>query len=166
MASCATWRPPPSSAGWRTPPPTSLTRSATPLRGLMGDSAFFRGLRRYYRTYQHQNALSSDLARIMSEEAGQDLGWYFTQALTQPGYPVLRVRTQLEGGHLVITLRQVQKPEWGRYRLPNLKLRLGGRTIAVNLQQEEQRAVTHWEGETPPEVEVDPEGWWLLEAVR
>src|SRR5262249_7326400 len=29
------------------------------LRGLMGDSAFFRGLRAYYRGHEHKNALSS-----------------------------------------------------------------------------------------------------------
>src|SRR5206468_420885 len=35
------------------------------LRGLVGDSAFFTGLARYYRAYEHRNALSSDFARVM-----------------------------------------------------------------------------------------------------
>ena len=102
----------------------------------------------------------------MSEEASRDLTWYFVQALTQPGYPVLRVGTKLEGGHLVITLRQVQKKEWGLYRLPNLQIRVAGRTIDVPLEGMERRIVTHWETETPPEVEVDPGGWWLVDVRR
>jgi len=134
------------------------------LRGLIGDSAFFRGLRTYYRTHLHGTALSADLAGIMSREAGQDLTWYFLQALTQPGYPVLAVEASVEGGHLVIRLRQVQKKEWGRYRLPNLEVSVGGRTIRVPMNGAEASTVTHWDSNTPPEVVVDPNGWWLLDV--
>ncbi len=136
------------------------------LRGLIGDSAFFRGLRTYYRTYEHSNALSADLSRIMSKEAGMDLDWYFTQALTQPGYPIIKTTASLEGGHLIIELTQVQKPAWGRYRIPNLEIRLGGRTIRVAMMGKTARTVTHWDGETPPAVEVDPDGWWLLDVAK
>lgn len=136
------------------------------LRGLVGDSAFFRGLRAYYKASEHGNALSSDLARIMSKEAGMDLTWYFTQALTQPGYPIIQVSSQLEGGHLVVELTQVQKPAWGRYRIPNLEVRIGGRTIRVAMMGKTARTVTHWDGDTPPTVEVDPNGWWLLDVAK
>jgi aminopeptidase N len=136
------------------------------LRGLIGDSAFFRGVREYYRSHQHGTALSSDLARIMSKHAGYDLTWYFTQALTQPGYPILDVTATLEGGHLVIRLKQVQKPEWGRYRLPNLQLKVGSQVLKVAMMGRDARTVTHWEGDTVPAVEVDPDGWWLLDVKR
>ncbi|MFL5534593.1 MAG: M1 family metallopeptidase, partial [Gemmatimonadales bacterium] len=43
------------------------------LRGLVGDSAFFSGLRRYYSTFRDSTAFSADFARIMSEAAGRDL---------------------------------------------------------------------------------------------
>jgi aminopeptidase N len=134
------------------------------LRGLIGDSAFFRGIRTYYREHQHGTALSSDFARVMSREAREPLDWYFAQALTQPGYPVIEVKTALEGGHLVIELTQVQKPAWGTFRLPNLEIVLGGRTIAVPMMGRTARTVTHWEGDGQPDVVVDPKHWWLLEA--
>ena len=35
------------------------------LRGLMGDSAFFRGLRSYYQTYRDSNATSQDFQRVI-----------------------------------------------------------------------------------------------------
>jgi aminopeptidase N len=133
------------------------------LRGLIGDSAFFAGLARYYRTYEHRNALSSDFARVMGEAAHQELGWFFRQALTQPGYPVLDVTTELEGGHLLVTIRQTQKPSWGVYRMPNLELRLDDRILRVDVLGRVTRMATHWESDRPPGVvEVDPKGWWLV----
>ena len=133
------------------------------LRGLVGDSVFFQGLRRYVRTYVHRNALSADFARIMGAAAGRDLTWYFRQALRQPGYPVLDLEARVEGGHLVLTIRQVQKKSWGLFRIPNLAVRLDDRTVMVDLRGEVTRMVTHWAGERPPEkIVVDPEGWWLL----
>ncbi len=135
------------------------------LRGLMGDEAFFRGLARYYRTYEHRNALSSDFMRIMSAEAHQDLAWYFRQALLLPGYPVLDVATELDGGHLLLTIRQVQKKSWGLYRMPNLEVRLDDRVLRVDVRGPVTRLATHWESARPPAVvEVDPNGWWLVDA--
>jgi aminopeptidase N len=43
------------------------------LREIVGDSAFFRGMRDYYATYRNGNALSDDFARVMSRASGQDL---------------------------------------------------------------------------------------------
>jgi aminopeptidase N len=132
------------------------------LRGIMGDTAFFRGLSRYFRTYAHGNALSSDFARIMALESGRDLGWYFRQALTRPGYPVLVATTELDGGHLVLTITQTQPASWGVYRMPNLTVRLGSRTLTVSVSERVTRLVTHWEGDGPPmRVDLDPDGWWL-----
>ena len=133
------------------------------LRGLVGDSAFFQGLRRYVSTYLHRNALSADFARIMGAAAGRDLTWYFRQALRQPGYPVLDLDARVEGGHLVVAIRQVQKKSWGLFRIPSLAVRLDDRTVVVDLRGEVTRLVTHWPGPRPPEtIVVDPEGWWLL----
>jgi aminopeptidase N len=135
------------------------------LRGLIGDQAFFRGLTQYYQKYQHRNTLSSDFAREMGVAAHQDLSWFFRQALTQPGYPILEVKTELDGGHLQLTIRQVQKPAWGLYRLPNLRVRLDDRRLTVNLTGAVTRLATHWESDRlPTQVTVDPEGWWLLKS--
>lgn len=135
------------------------------LRRLVGDEVFFRGIRRYVRTYEHGSALSNDFARIMGEAAGRDLTWYFRQALTQPGYPVLDVSTEVEGGHLVIAVRQVQKQAWGLFRIPNLEVTLDDRTITIDVQGALTRVATHWAGEgTPGAVSVDPKGKWLLEV--
>jgi aminopeptidase N len=134
------------------------------LRGLIGDSTFFRGIRRFYRAYTHRAALSSDFVRVMSAESGSNLEWYFRQALTRPGYPILEATATLDGGHLSIAVRQTQPPAWGVFRIPNLMVRVGDRTLTVNLSAREARVVTHWSGSTAPAVEIDPAGWWLFQV--
>ncbi len=67
------------------------------LRGVVGDSAFFKGLQLYYSRYRNGIALSSDFETVMQEVSGQDLDWFFTQALMLPGYPMLTVRWTAEG---------------------------------------------------------------------
>lgn len=136
------------------------------LRGLIGDSAFFRGVRQYYRTHEHGTALTSDLARIMSKQAGYDLTWYFRQALTQPGYPVVTVTPTIERGRLIITVAQVQKPAWGRFRIPNLELKVGDRVVRLSMMAAQARTVLPWSHEQFPTIEVDPNGWWLMDVTR
>jgi hypothetical protein len=92
------------------------------LRGFVGDSAFYTGLRRYYTAHQDSTALSADFARIMTETADRDLDWYFRQALLQPGYPMLDIRWGHAGGELALDIRQTQPRAWGSYRIPNLIL--------------------------------------------
>ncbi len=133
------------------------------LRGIMGDSAFFRGLREYYHRYEHRNALSSDFAAIMSESAGEDLTWYFRQALTQPGYPVLRV-SKASDDHQKIVIDQVQSSTWGFFRIPNLELRVGNETIRVRIEGASTTVRMKRSIDNPADVKVDPNGWWLVDV--
>jgi aminopeptidase N len=134
------------------------------LRGLMGDSAFYAGLRRYYTTYRDSTALSSDLATIMSQAGGRDLQWYFGQALTQPGYPVLEVRWRFKGKKLTVEISQTQPAEWGTYRLPGFELRIDGKPLRMDVEGRHTRRVFDGITSKPKKIEVDPDGWWLLKT--
>lgn len=137
------------------------------LRGIVGDSAFFTGLRRYYSAYRDSTVLSSDFARTMAEAAGRNLDWYFRQALTQPGYPVLDVKWKHKGNQLTLEITQTQKAQWGTYRIPGLELRIDGKLVRVNVDGRTTRTVANDIGGRPKKIEVDPNGWWLLkETVR
>ncbi len=134
------------------------------LRGLIGDSAYHRGIRAWYQTYRDSTALSSDFSRVMGLAAGQDLDWYFLQMLTQPGYPRLALRWKREGRTLVLTLRQVQPAAWGLYRLPRLGIRVDGRLTSVDVAGAETVVRLEDVRKDPKEIVVDPDGWWLLQS--
>jgi aminopeptidase N len=136
------------------------------LRGMIGDSAFVAGLRLYYQRYRDSTALSDEFAKVMSEAAGRDLDWYFRQALTQPGYPILEIHSSRERGKLVIEVRQVQKAEWGIYRLPGLELVLDGKLVRLDVEGRSVRTTVDGLSRIPSRVEVDPKGRWLLKSVN
>jgi aminopeptidase N len=134
------------------------------LRGMMGDSAFYAGLRRYYTVYRDSTALSSDLAEVMSETAGRELDWYFRQWLTQPGFPILDVRWKYSGRKLTLDITQAQKAEWGTYRIPNLEILVDGKPVRVDLEGPKTDKVIEGIGRSPTKIEVDPNHWWLLKT--
>ncbi len=149
------------------------------LRGLMGDSAFFRGLRTYYRTYRDSTATSEDFQYVMERTTGRKLNWFFHQWLYQPGYPQLDVSWQYNAvgggrgrgrgrGRVLVGITQRQKLDWGLFRLPVLTLEFRGANGATARRDV---AVTGGGRETfaafdlpfaPAEVRVDPEGKLLL----
>jgi aminopeptidase N len=134
------------------------------LRGLVGDSAFFAGLRHYYNTHKDSTALSADFARIMSQASGQNLEWYFQQSLMQPGYPVLDIGWQHRGKKLTLDVAQTQPPDWGTYRIPALILLVDGRPVRISVEGRQSRVVVDGIRRKPKEIVVDPKGWWLLKS--
>ena len=134
------------------------------LRGQVGDSVFFAGMRAYYAKYRNGNALSADFAAVMSAAAGQDLTWYFLQALTQPGYPDLAVRWRQAGDSLTLTVRQVQPAGWGTYRLPGLEFLVDGLLLRADVDGRETVVSFPGFASPPQSVRVDPNGWWLIKA--
>jgi aminopeptidase N len=134
------------------------------LRGVVGDSAFFSGLRRYYSTFRDSTALSADFARIMSEAAGRDLDWYFRQALTQPGYPVLDLKWTHKGKKLTVDITQTQPAEWGEFQIPSLILLVDDIPVRLHVGGRQSRQVVEGIPRKPKRIQVDPNGWWLLKT--
>jgi aminopeptidase N len=56
------------------------------LRTLVGDSAFFQGVRDYFVAHKHGTALTDDLMTAVEHRAGVPLGWFFDQWLRRPGF--------------------------------------------------------------------------------
>jgi aminopeptidase N len=95
------------------------------LRGEIGDSAFFRGIRAYYRVYRDRTAVSADFQREVERAAGRRLDWFFRQWLWQPGYPRLAYAWSHDSsaGTVRLRVRQEQPVAWGWFRLPHLAVR-------------------------------------------
>jgi aminopeptidase N len=144
------------------------------LRAIVGDSAFFRGVRAYYAAHRDSSVTSDALRRAMERSAGTDLGWFFDQWRWRPGYPQLDVAVQVDSAQrrVELTVRQTQLPAWGRFRLPAVPVQLlrGGqvvstRTIALDGRGGEQRVTLQVPRDQLPElVLVDPAGTLLLTA--
>jgi aminopeptidase N len=135
------------------------------LRGIIGDSAFAGALRGYYYAHRHATAVSADFAEAVRQAAaGRDLDWYFRQALTQPGYPILEVRWRHQRSSVMVEIRQTQPEAWGTYRMPGLVLRIDGRDVRVDVEGRSTRRAFRGFPRAPTRVEVDPAGWWLLRS--
>jgi len=140
------------------------------LRGSVGDSAFFRGIREYYRVYRDSTALSSDFQRMMEQAAGRSLDPFFRQWLWQPGAPKLEVRWRYEAAeHRVrLDITQTQPEAWGTFRLPRLVIE------AVAATGTATRRVYAVDGRTtiayleldaaPTAVRVDPDHRLLVQS--
>jgi aminopeptidase N len=139
------------------------------LRGEIGDSAFFRGLREYYRRYRDSTALSDDFERVMEQAAAKDLGWFFAQWLGQPGYPQLDAAWSYDSAthRLTLTLTQVQPAGWGTFRLPHVTIEYVENGVAArrDIAVDGRRTVDIVEMPAPPaELRVDPDGKLLLKT--
>lgn len=81
------------------------------LRDLLGDEAFFEGVRDYYATFRDGVAWTADFERVMEEASGEDLGWFFAQWVGRAGHPKLEIDVvpRGEGGdRWSVGLRQAQ----------------------------------------------------------
>lgn len=136
------------------------------LQRLMGDSAFFTGIRRYYERFRDSTVLSSDFANVMSEAAGTDLRWYFQQALLQPGYPTIEVHPAWDAPsrRLTLTIREVQPAAWGLYRIPGLAISIDGAITRADVAGAETVVTVDNVARMPADIVVDPAHDWLMRA--
>ncbi|HZH89530.1 MAG TPA: M1 family metallopeptidase [Pyrinomonadaceae bacterium] len=84
------------------------------LRAELGDAAFFRGVRSYYRAHIHRNATTEDLRAALERASGRSLREFFARWVYASGHPRYEASSKWEarapnrGGVLTLTLRQTQ----------------------------------------------------------
>jgi len=141
------------------------------LRGYVGDTAFFAGIRDYYRTFRDSSVLSDDFRRIAERASGRRLVWFFDQWLRQPGYPQLDVAWSYDSTarEAVVNVTQAQPSIWGVYRLPALALDFmaGSRLLARRVAEvgaAHRQMLRIPLDSAPTDLRVDPDGALLLTA--
>jgi aminopeptidase N len=77
------------------------------LRRLIGDEAFFTGMRRYYNDNRFKKAGTEDLQRAMEAESGRSLAGFFEHWIYASGLPRVRYSTSTEGQELIVRFEQV-----------------------------------------------------------
>ena len=131
------------------------------LRGLIGDDKFWAGIRDYYRRYQNSNASTADFRRVMEENSGADLGWFFDQWIYRAGSPAVQGSWHYDAAARKVFLDLNQTQAGDAYRLP---LEVDAGTIAkIEFTQKQQRFEIAADRE-PSSVTLDPNTWTLMDA--
>jgi aminopeptidase N len=139
-------------------------------RRLLGDSAFFRGIRGYYAGHRDGNATSDDLRRALEGASGRDLGWFFDQWLRRPGYPELDTRWSYDPREQRVYLQITQRRRFGNFRLPLVVelVRKNGSVQRATVEvpaQADSRILVPIDLDAPPtRVNLDPDAS-LLAAI-
>ncbi len=136
------------------------------LRGLMGDAAFFEGIRRFYREFRDQTVLTGDFQAVMESRAGERLDWFFEQWIYRSGHPVVDATWSWDEGtrEATVHLRQTQPQE--TFRLPvTLAFVAGDGQQRRQIELRDRSHEFHFKlEEAPEEIRVDPDTWLLMEA--
>ncbi|HYC89043.1 MAG TPA: M1 family metallopeptidase [Thermoanaerobaculia bacterium] len=133
------------------------------LRGVVGDAAFFAGIREYYATYRNGNASTAELRAIMERHAGQPLEWFFRQWIYEPGHPVFSTKWAWREGKVQLDVAQTQQGTV--FRMPatvELRDAAGSRRQRVVIDERSERFELESPLE-PSEVVLDPDEWILRE---
>lgn len=135
------------------------------LRGLLGDSTFFTGIRRYYAAHVHGNAVTVDLQRVLEQASGRELGWFFEQWLYRPGHPILTVTHSWNAAQreVEVVIDQVQPAAWPTFRMPlEIELTTPDGPVRRRVEMSERRTRLRFQLQRPPTgVVVDPDCWVL-----
>ena len=138
------------------------------LRGVVGDAAFWTGVREYYRLYRDANATTADFRRCMEQASGRELAWFFDQWLTRGGFPKLRVRWSYDAAAKQLRIAAEQLQAGPPFRLPiELGLEVEGeprpRTERIEIQQQRE-TVTLALDKPPRSFALDPRTYLLMDA--
>ena len=77
------------------------------LRRLIGDEAFFNGLRRFYSTWRFQKAGTDDLRKAFEAESDRSLERFFERWIYENGMPRARFSHRVDGTDLVVRFEQL-----------------------------------------------------------
>jgi len=136
------------------------------LRRQVGDEAFFRGVREFYRRHAGANATTADLRVVFEAATGDSLEAFFRQWLLRTGMPDLRVTWAWEEatGEVLVQVEQVQDGEPYHAPLDLAFLGPGGAETRTMTLAEARDVARFPLPEAPSGVQVDPDGWLLHEA--
>lgn len=137
------------------------------LRGVVGDSMFFRVLRAYRERHAGHSPSTSELAALVDSVTGSDMSWFFDQWVYGRGWPRYSYEFTAEADTIVVHIGQFQNPLWPTYTMPiQLRFRYSDRpdtTIVVTNTQRIQTYRFPRIGELAG-IDFDPEDWILKEV--
>ncbi len=140
------------------------------LRGVVGDDAWWKGIRGYVRAHKLSVVDSENLRAAMEAAWGKDLKWFFEQWAYKAGHPELKVRWRYEESDKTVRL-QVQQTQRLDEQTPLFRIpteveitegEAGPRNIPIVIDGRSHEFVIA-SATRPKLVEIDPRGWLLAE---
>jgi len=135
------------------------------LRGLLGDRAFFEGLRDYYAKHQDSIATTEDLRAALEKSSGKDLRAFFDRWIYKSGHPIYQAFwKESSKGTIALTLRQNQSDE--AFLQPvtvEIKTSKGSQRITINPADKETTIKV--KTARPTQIVIDPDDFILKEVV-
>lgn len=138
------------------------------LRGLIGDEAFWTGIRRYYQAHMNGHATTADFRAEMERASGRDLRVFFDQWLTRGG--VVRLegdwRHDASAGQVTVRLTQVDRARTFAMPIQVAVYTAGNPVPALSTVQlgDVVTEVRIAAPARPERVVLDPHQWVLMEA--
>ncbi|HEY1402718.1 MAG TPA: M1 family metallopeptidase [Pyrinomonadaceae bacterium] len=143
------------------------------LRAELGDAAFSRGVRAYYRAHLHGNATTEDLRASLERASGRRLREFFARWVYASGHPRYEAAwtwnegASNRGGVLTLTLKQTQEGDAAPF--PNsvpVEIVTGAATRRITLKPTGRETVTRLNlNARPSDVRFDP-GETILKELR
>jgi aminopeptidase N len=100
------------------------------LRRLIGDDAFFKGIRRFYADNRFKKAGTQEFQRAMETASGRSLERFFQRWIFESGIPRVRYSATNEGQELVVRFEQVTATADAIYDVPvTLSIQSGDRAV-------------------------------------
>jgi aminopeptidase N len=138
------------------------------LRGVVGDSTYFRILSAYRQRHAERAAVTDDLAAVVDSVTGTDMRWFFSQWVYGKGWPRLQASYTWSADSLLhLLIQQTQDPQWPLFRLPLVlrAYRAGAGTTDFSIVDSlRTESFTFPMTSAPDSVVLDPDGWVLKET--
>ncbi len=129
------------------------------LRRQVGDAAYARAIRRFYRSHAFATAGWDDIRSAFEASAGTDLGWFFSQWLERSGAPrveLISATVSARDSGYVVWLQLRQDPPAYRLTLPvTIDTATGPRSFPVRLSRNNEIIEIIVDAK-PTRVHVDP----------
>ena len=135
------------------------------LRGILGDKAFFNGLRNYFEEHKESTATTEDLRAALEKSSGRDLRYFFKRWVYQSGHPIYQISWKaINPSTLEITLLQIQEDEAFLQPITvEIVSEKGQRRETINPSGKETTVKV--KSPTPKMIVVDPDEYILKEVI-
>ena len=140
------------------------------LRGILGDSLFFKAIRHYVARNKFQNVDTHDFANAIREATGYNLYWFFNEWLYKAGHPKFEIHHHYDAKKHLLTMRvrQFQKVDslTPVYRMPvDIYIQTDHDTLWKKVWVDSlENTFTFSVPEMPKMVNFDENHWLLAEV--